>query len=104
MTIQLVVKATDYQRRVDDSPSGHYETIVGQTTRWHDVGGHLLDGMLQAQSNVGKPVHWVNLTQTIAKGTVYNDRHGGQDRVLVADPENADGEELIDAMLWVSGN
>lgn len=101
MTIQLIVKTTDWQRRVEDSPSGHYETVAGRTTRWPDVGDHLLDGMLQAQTNLGQ-VQWTDLSQTIAKGTVYNNEHGGDDRVLVVDSDNADANDVFDAVLWLN--
>lgn len=103
MTIQLIAKEVDYQkigRVTEDNLTGYY-TVPGRTTRWSDVGGHLLDGMLRAQTNLGQ-VSWTDLSQTIAKGTVYNHEHGGNDRVLVVDGDNADANDVIDAMLWLS--
>ena len=66
----------------------------------------VLDGMLEAQGNVGQ-ITWVELTQTIARGTfvragvtpVSADELG---KIAVVDTDNADAREAIAAALWVA--
>lgn len=101
MSITIVSKITDYQAADPDHPSGNrYLTVRGEVTR-RDVKGQLdatvLDGMISAQDDLGQ-VNWVNLSMTIAQGWVYNAEHGGNDRVVVIDTENADGSDVIDAI------
>lgn len=100
MSIQLVVTRAPRREKAAGTIDT-YVTVPGQTTRWSDVGGHTLDGMLQAQTNVGQ-ISWVDLSMNIAKGMHYNQTSGAHDRVVVIDADNADGNDIIDALLWLS--
>lgn len=104
MPIVIVSKTTDYQVRNDQIDGGH-RTVRGELTR-RDVKGQLdatvLDGMIDAQADLGQ-VSWVNLNMNIAQGLIYNAEHGGNNRVVVIDTDNADGSDIIDAMNALHG-
>lgn len=101
MTVQLILKTVDHPEKAPGTLDT-YVTAPGVMTRWQDVGAVMYDGMLQAQENVGQ-INWVAMSQTLAKGTVHNSQHGGNDRVVVIDADNADANDVIDAMIWVTG-
>lgn len=101
MAIQMISKTVDHPEKATGTIDT-YITVPGQLTRWKDVGNQLLDGMLQAQENVGQ-IHWVDLSMTIAQGIRHNLQYGGNDRVIVIDADNADANDVIDALLWVNG-
>lgn len=102
MPITIVSKTTDYQVRNDNQLDG-YRTVPGEVVRADfkdEPHATVLDGMIDAQNDLGQ-VHWIRLTTTIAHGWINNAQHGGTDRVVVIDTDNADGSDVIDAMNYL---
>ena len=63
----------------------------------------VLDGMLDAQNNLGQ-ITWTELTTTVARGTyTYRDANIEIERnIAVIDLDNADVAEALDATIWVN--
>lgn len=99
--ITVVTKIADHRERSERPEiTGHFVDVVGPISSREVKANNLIDGMLDAQDDLGQ-VRWVDLSQTIAKGLATDQQHGGEHRVIVVDEDNADGGDIISAMLWV---
>lgn len=82
-------------------------TTIGWATKGDEIitiDGHdftLLDGMLEAQNDIGFSVHWNTLTSTVVRGQ-YTDLIGVLHRVIVVDLDNADVKDAVAATMWVN--
>lgn len=65
---------------------------------------HLLDGMVVAQTAVGRSVTWTDLTIEVARGTFSYGVVGdlAEERVAVIDVDNATAREALAATMWVN--
>ena len=102
--IAILNKTTDYRvTTYGTDGSSDYVTVAGTLTTTEITGTNVLDGMIDAQNDLGASIQWSTLTVTSAQGTSYNHEHGGYDRWVVIDLDNADGPDFIALFNWVSG-